>query len=170
MEQPQTNRATVAAEFRACLSAKDSFCNQLEAIADLLPTAVDVRDCLIIARNIVPVVKRAHAFEENVVYPLVLSDSANVVEVAVWIERLKFEHLGDEDFANDLCLALREFATNRNGANVESLSFLRSSPPPRRLRAHQPLALAGRPGGVSQFAKEAGIRILRCACGRKVSP
>jgi hemerythrin-like domain-containing protein len=124
MEQGQPSRAAVAAEFRTCLSAKDRFCNQLEAIADLLPAAVDVRDCLIIAQNIVPVVKRAHDFEETVVYPLLLSGTGDFVELAVWIERLKFEHMGDEDFASELCLALREFATDRKRANVESLSWM----------------------------------------------
>lgn len=124
MEQRQSSRTTVAAEFRACLSAKDRFCNQLEAIADLLPAAVDVRDCLIVAQNIVPVVKRAHDFEENVVYPLLLSVYAGSTDVTEWLERLRFEHLGDEDFANDLCLALRDFATDRSVANVESLSWM----------------------------------------------
>lgn len=119
--QPQ---ASVAATFRAYLLEKDRFCDRLETVADLLPDGVDPRDCLLLAQNIVPLVKRAHQFEENTVFPLLLADRNMPEELKDSLDRLKFEHLGDEEFANDLCLSLREFVTNRPGANIESLAWM----------------------------------------------
>ena len=40
------------------------------------------------------------------------------------IERLRFEHLGDEEFASDLCSSLRQFVTDRATSNVESLAWM----------------------------------------------
>jgi hemerythrin-like domain-containing protein len=39
-------------------------------------------------------------------------------------ERLKFEHFGDEAFAHDLCVSLREFVTHRENVNPETLSWM----------------------------------------------
>jgi len=116
--------ASVAATFQAYLLEKDRFCDRLETVADLLPDGVDPRDCLLLAQNIVPLVKRAHHFEEDTVFPMLLADGNVPVELKDSLDRLKFEHLGDEEFANDLCLSLREFATNRPQANVESLAWM----------------------------------------------
>jgi Hemerythrin HHE cation binding domain len=120
----QQNSEAVASEFRACLATKEQFCDQLEAIADLLPDNVDVRDCLLAAQKILPMVIRAHVFEEHVVYPMLLEIVPDTADITAWLERLKYEHMGDEDFAGDLCLALRDFATNRSGAKAVSLSWM----------------------------------------------
>lgn len=117
-------RLGLAMEFRAHLAAKDRFCDQLEAIADRLPDAVDLRDCLIVAQKIIPMINRAHQFEEGFVFPLILAENAAVIELPEWLERLKFEHLGDEEFASDLSSALRDFATNKEDANIQSLSWM----------------------------------------------
>lgn len=114
----------VAARFRAYLLEKDRFCGRLETVADHLPDGIDPRDCLLLAQNIVPLVRRAHQFEEQTVFPLLLSHIDLTPDVRASLDRLKLEHLGDEEFASDLCLALREFVTNRERSNVETLSWM----------------------------------------------
>lgn len=116
--------AGIAVTLRHYLKEQDRFCDRLETIADLLPDGVDSRDCLLMAQNIVPLVKRAHEFEEGQVYPLLLSQPGISVQMKETLERLRFEHLGDEEFASDLCLSLRQFVTARENCNVESLAWM----------------------------------------------
>lgn len=121
-EQPAP--AGIALTLQHYLREQARFCDRLETMADLLPDGVDERDCLLMAQNVVPLIKRAHEFEEGVVYPLLLSLPETSNDLTSSIERLKFEHLGDEEFAGDLCASLRQFVTSRNTSNVESLAWM----------------------------------------------
>lgn len=116
--------AGVAVTLRHYLKEQGRFCDRLETMADLLPDGVDSRDCLLMAQNIVPLVKRAHDFEEHEVYPLLLAMPDMAEQMKATLERLRFEHLGDEEFASDLCLSLRQFVTEREQCNVESLAWM----------------------------------------------
>lgn len=114
----------IAVTLRHYLKEQERFCDRLETIADLLPDGIDPRDCLLMAQNIVPLVKRAHAFEENEVYPMLLGLPDVSEHLRETLERLRFEHVGDEEFAGDLCLSLRQFVTAREQCNVESLAWM----------------------------------------------
>jgi hemerythrin-like domain-containing protein len=114
----------VAATYRSFLAEKKWFCDRLETLADLLPDGVNNQDCLHLAQIVVPLVMRAHAFEEQVVFPY-LAKSPNLPDSAKEsLERLKYEHFGDEAFAHDLCISLREYVTHRDRANPETLSWM----------------------------------------------
>lgn len=121
-EQPAT--AGIALTLQHHLQEQARFCDRLETMADRLPDAIDERDCLLMAQNVVPLIKRAHDFEERIVYPLLLSLPDTAEDLKSSIERLKFEHLGDEEFAGDLGASLRQFVTNRGATNVESLAWM----------------------------------------------
>lgn len=114
----------MAETLRFYLSEQEQFCARLEAVADLLPEGVDRRDCLLLAQNVVPLVKRAHEFEENELFPLLLQDPQLPDDLTSSIERLRFEHMGDEDYACELCNSLRQFVTERENFNVESLAWM----------------------------------------------
>jgi len=116
--------AGIAVTLRHYLKEQSRFCDRLETMADLLPDGVDDRDCLLMAQNIVPLVKRAHEFEEGTVYPLLIATPEMSPELLATLERLRFEHLGDEEFAGDLCNSLRQFVTDRQACNVESLAWM----------------------------------------------
>ncbi len=116
--------ASIAVRLHHYLKEQGRFCDRLEMIADLLPDGVDARDCLLMAQNIVPLMKRAHDFEENTVYPLLLSLTDAPPDMTATVERLRFEHLGDEEFASDLCISLQQFVTERESCNIESLAWM----------------------------------------------
>jgi hypothetical protein len=118
------NAGDVAKTYRSFLAEKNRFCDHLEALADLLPDGVDRQDCLLIAQHALPLVLRAHAFEEQVVFPYLDRDPEIPASAKQSFERLKFEHMGDEDYANDLCISLREFVTHRDRVNPETLSWM----------------------------------------------
>lgn len=114
----------VARTYHAFLSEKQRFCDRLEVFADILPNRGDDRDCLLLAQNIVPLVLRAHAFEEEVIFPRLMLRRDLPVSAPQSFERLKFEHMGDEEFANDLCISLRDFVVNPRHSNPETLSWM----------------------------------------------
>jgi iron-sulfur cluster repair protein YtfE (RIC family) len=116
--------SALAKTYRAFLAEKNCFCEKLEALADLLPDKVDPQDCLLIAQNTLPLMLRAHTFEEQVVFPYLDRDPNLPDSARQSLEQLKFEHMGDEDYANDICVALRDFVMNRNRANPEALSWM----------------------------------------------
>ncbi len=99
-------------------------CDQLEALADQLPDATDVQRCLTLSRSILPMIKRAHEFEEHTVFPGLLQAARNQPGLDQSIQRLHFEHWEDESFAEELADALHEFAIGSRRANTESLSYM----------------------------------------------
>lgn len=115
---------SVAETLKQFLNEMDWFCDRLEATADLLPNGIDQQDCLLLAQNVVPLVRNAHCFEEVTVFPALLADPATPEGIKLAIERLRFEHAGDEYFADDLCLSLRQFVVDRSEANVDSLTWM----------------------------------------------
>jgi hypothetical protein len=118
------NAETIAKTYRSFLIRKNDFCDRLEALADLLPHRVDKQDCLLMAQNAVPLVLRAHAFEEHIVFPYIDKNPDLPDSTKLALDRLKFEHIGDEDYAHDLCISLREFVIHRDKTNPETLSWM----------------------------------------------
>jgi Hemerythrin HHE cation binding domain len=114
----------IARQFEQFLDSKNAFCVHLELAADLLPNAIDPQDCLLLAQKVVPLIRRAHEFEETTVFPVLLANPALPPEFVVTVDRLRFEHLGDEDFADELCISLRGFVMDRPHANVEALAWM----------------------------------------------
>ncbi|MGL4404620.1 MAG: hemerythrin domain-containing protein [Notoacmeibacter sp.] len=115
---------STAETLKQILNEMDWFCNRLEATADLLPNDIDAQDCLLLAQNVVPLVRNAHAFEEGTVFPALLANPLAPANIKSSVERLRYEHAGDEYFADDLCLSLRQFVTDPKSANIESLTWM----------------------------------------------
>lgn len=106
------------------LDALESLCNDLEEIADGLPGSVNAENSLLIAANIVPIIKSAHKFEEDHVYSVLADAVRNGTSMREDIVRLKSEHWVDEDMGEEISLALREFAADQNPAKAETLSWM----------------------------------------------
>ncbi|MDE2385347.1 MAG: hemerythrin domain-containing protein [Alphaproteobacteria bacterium] len=117
---PQNN---LAQEFRSHLAKQSVLCDRLEAVADSLPAAVNVQECLYLAQAMVPTVVHAHRFEEAQVFPL-FRDNPQLAEMKASIERLCYEHMGDEDYAEQIVNTLREFVKNRQSCNPETMAWM----------------------------------------------
>jgi hemerythrin-like domain-containing protein len=106
------------------LAQQAKLCEKLEEVADRLPDDADKQDCLQLAQALVPLVKRAHDYEEKTVFPwLILAGGADD-SLRGSIERLRFEHIGDEEFSTDLSQALRSYVTDPANCNTESLAWM----------------------------------------------
>ena len=110
--------------FLGHLDSLDGLCRDLEAIADELPTSVNVQTSLVVARSILPIINSAHKFEEEHIYPILLDAIRNGTTLKDEIERLKSEHWVDEDYGEEICLALKDFVATQNPAKAESLSWM----------------------------------------------
>ena len=76
------------------LNVQLEMCEKLELLADSLPNQLDEQNCLVIAKNILPILTDSHDFEENVVFPTLQVQVNDKDRLATTLERLKFETLG----------------------------------------------------------------------------
>lgn len=116
--------ASLAAMLVRHFDALQNLCSDLEAIADALPASINVQASLGVAQNIMAIVKSAHEFEEQKIYPALHRSEQLNVAMNENIERLRFEHWADEDYAQEIYLALRDFILSQNRAKAETLSWM----------------------------------------------
>ncbi len=113
----------LARAFRDNLARQAQLCDRLEALADGLPTELNIQECLYVVQSLVPSLASAHRFEEQNIYSFLAQPIADV-ETATMIERLNYEHMGDEDYAEHVADTLRAFMKDRHSANVESMAWM----------------------------------------------
>jgi len=101
-----------------------NLCCQLEHIADQLPDNVDKQDCLLVARSIHPVVKHAHEFEENVLFPVLREKIHDDQLLEQTLQRLQGEHLEDESYAEEVHHGLISFVSGLSEVSIDSLSYM----------------------------------------------
>lgn len=122
IEEPQ--QGAIISELLTHHERQLELCERLESLADSLPHDVDKQECLSISWQIYPVVKAAHDFEENTLFPLLSKQEQDAAEIADSLERLKFEHWEDESSAEDISLSLRQLISAPEQTNVEKLSYM----------------------------------------------
>lgn len=99
---------------------KLNLCDQLEAIADDLPSRVDRLQCLAVASSLVPLLHACHHFEEEVVFPAFAQSPGGDKIVA----RLTAEHVEDECAAEDLSEALLAHGHGQPIENPEAFGYM----------------------------------------------
>ena len=99
-------------------------CKRLEQLADTLPDKFDKQECLSISWQIYPIVREAHKYEEEVLFPILSGKQTNPSSVDKSLERLKFEHWEDESSAEDISLSLRQMVSEPASANVEKVAYM----------------------------------------------
>jgi hemerythrin-like domain-containing protein len=127
-DRPGDARAMTAADvhlrFERILDSLNAICDDLEHVADLLPHSVDQQFCLSVARRLPLCVQSAHEFEEKHVFALVGKPRPMVEPSASTLERLRFEHWGDQDYAHDVGHALREFIRVQDKTRTDALAWM----------------------------------------------
>lgn len=106
------------------LQQQRRLCDQLEQIADSLPGDADTILCVETANQVVGVIKSAHSFEEDELFPAILAAVEDGPALEPVFDRLKFEHWEDEEYAVCVQEALCTFAVRRADSNVESLGWM----------------------------------------------
>lgn len=99
-------------------------CNNLEKIADSLPEVPNVQECLVICRDIFPIVKNAHNFEEKILFPIIHDGQADTVALDQNLERLCYEHWEDESFAEEISDVFRSYIEQPKETEAEKLAYM----------------------------------------------
>lgn len=100
------------------------FCDDLEAVADGLPSRIDRLLCLRIASELVPQLRECHRYEERTVFPAFVKAGPDPNVRAASIRRLEAEHLQDECAAQDLTDVLLAIGHGSAVENPEALGFM----------------------------------------------
>ena len=103
---------------------KLEICDRIEAIADALPS-VDRLQCLHVANELVPLLREAHRYEEEEIFPVFERTGGHVLAARLAsVRRLKAEHIEDECAAQDLTELLLEIGHGGEIDNPEALGFM----------------------------------------------
>lgn len=93
-------------------------CTELEDLADALPEDLDGARCARAARALNPAVQHAHRFEEDDLFPWLSAKMANDNTASAALKdslkRLRYEHLEDESFAEELADKMLDYIHNRD--------------------------------------------------------
>lgn len=114
----------LADSFVRHLTLQLDLCNRLEELADALPANIVAQECLLLARSIVPVLRRAHQFEENLLFPAISHAFATDASIAGTLARLRCEHWEDESFAGELRDGLIGFLKDPGRCNIDALAYM----------------------------------------------
>lgn len=101
-----------------------SLCGMLEEIADSLPDHVDRQKCMLAAREIWPLLRGVHSFEEKVVFPALADRLSHVAGLDETIARLKSEHAEDECYAEELTDTLLLLGAGDKGVNFDAVGYM----------------------------------------------
>ncbi len=115
---------SVMQEFKRHHKLQLEFCNKLEHFADGLPNRIDTQECLVVSRDIYPVVHEAHQFEESTLFPILRASRDKDGRLDQNLERLRFEHWEDESFAEEISDTLRNLVDDPAAANMEKLAYM----------------------------------------------
>jgi hypothetical protein len=99
-------------------------CDELEQIADSLPSGVNRQKCFYAAKALGPLIRGAHHYEDTVLFPQLESRIMALPDLPKALARLKFEHFEDECFAEELTERLLELGSGRRDVNMEATGYM----------------------------------------------
>jgi len=114
----------ILSEFEQICSQQLALCEALEDVADRLGVAMQDRCCMQLARALGPLMRRAHLFEEQQLFPLMQQIAASDRGFAKSIDQLKFEHYEDECFAEEVYEVLMDLGRGVNRMSRDAVGYL----------------------------------------------
>ena len=106
--------------FEVAISRQEQLCNALEDLADRLPSQINSYAAAKLADSLLPTLRHCHHLEEQAIFPLLLNAACTAPDT---IDRLRAEHLEDEDHAEILSEAIISFAKNPIPGDAERLGY-----------------------------------------------
>lgn len=124
MRTPQLEAANgfdPLSRFDDCLIRQFGLCQALENLADSLPWRVDTLAATILANRLHPTLRQCHRMEETIIFPVLLISGPQMHPI---LDRLRKEHVEDEDHASDVRDAVTAFASNQARADAEEIGYM----------------------------------------------
>ncbi|OJU85095.1 MAG: hypothetical protein BGO06_23205 [Shinella sp. 65-6] len=104
--------------------AQLTLCTALEEIADSLPANINRQKCIYAAKSLIPLINGIHRYEEEALFPMLQTTGSGNQELADAIARLKFEHVEDECFAEELTDTLPRLGSGDGTVNAEAAGYM----------------------------------------------
>lgn len=101
-----------------------ALCDDLEAIADSLPASIVNQDCLFAAKSLVRLIRDVHSYEEETLFPALRQVFQSSPDFSSAVDRLTFEHLTDECYADDIAERLVYLGSGGRDVNMEALGYM----------------------------------------------
>ena len=98
-----------------------AMCDLLEEIADSLPNRLNHQHCLWASRLVGPLLKKAHAAEEAMLFPRIVATHTQGRAV---VEQLRLEHLEDECFAEEVQYELHQLGCRQRVLAPETTGYM----------------------------------------------
>jgi len=102
---------------------KAELCDQLELIADSLPYRVDEELCFDVVSRLVPLLCRAHKFEEDLLFPAFVGNVSEPTRMET-VRRLRSEHVQDQHAAEEISEELLRIGNSGVVSNPEAVGFM----------------------------------------------
>lgn len=118
------HRGREIATITRCHDSQFLLCDELEAIADSLPSNADRQRCLHLARAICPIVASSHDVEEKLLFQALEPLANRVADLPATLERLRFEHHCDLCLAEELHDALLAFGRGEDLMTSDAVGFM----------------------------------------------
>ena len=99
-----------------------ALCQELEEIADSLPSSVNRQKCIFAAKALGPSIREMQHYEETFLYPW-LKKASSDPNFDNTLERLKFEHFEDMCFAEELTDILLKLGAGAS-VNTEAVGYM----------------------------------------------
>ncbi len=96
------NQNELVAQLRKAHHDKMALCDRLEEIADGLPDNIDRQICATTARASEPILKKAHAYEEEILSPALIKFHHGTLDQTMIFDRLRAEHYEDRCFGEEV--------------------------------------------------------------------
>ena len=104
--------------------AQLALCTALEEIADSLPANINRQKCIYAAKALIPLINGIHRYEEEALFPMLEVKRSGDRDMAEAIARLKFEHVEDECFAEELTDTLGRLGIGDGTVNAEAAGYM----------------------------------------------
>jgi iron-sulfur cluster repair protein YtfE (RIC family) len=99
-----------------------ALCDELEDIADSLPAAVNRQKCIYAAKALTPMIRSLHHYEETILFPRIKQWPSGSADDET-LSRLRYEHLEDEGYAEELTEALFNLGSGE-AVNMEAVGYM----------------------------------------------
>lgn len=120
-DQPGAGGAEIIARVEDMHQEQLALCRTLEDIADSLPTSIDPQRCMLAAKALGPVISGMHHYEEQHFFPWIRTQLTG--DLTRTLDRLRFEHLEDACFAEELTDALLKLGAGTS-TNMDALGYM----------------------------------------------
>lgn len=111
---------TLPAELKQTFERQMKLCDDLEALADSLPSRLDRQFCLHLARQIGPLLRAAHDAEERHLFPSFNREAPS----GELVEQLRLEHIEDECFGEEVQHELLQLGQGRPVLAPEATGYM----------------------------------------------